>query len=216
MLSEYVINPAGFNRRILSRPPCWRMAAAGPLVCALLHSCALKFYSDGLSTWLFQAYPQAQLSSIISGLYFAAGWSPALTYLAIWLVGTGSLVCVDVLADGSGPYSRALELTGLAFYSQVPYLLALAAGSLWFELPPGDPAPGKAHPAEIVAALREALEGSLAYQLARHFGYAFRVWLVLLFVLAYRTLSGRKSTVLQVVVGLFLLFLIALEPWSVR
>ncbi len=143
---------------------------------------------------LLPALPSTGSNALAVGSHFGVIFG-ALFYASLWVVGTGILVSTNILAcKPEASYTRLLEATGLAFYSQVPYLLILLAYAFWFQAPAL--AAGSSLPSaeELVRQLRGALQESFLYHFVRNLGHAFGAYLVLLFVIANHSHSGGSLT----------------------
>ena len=73
--------------------------------------------------------------------------SVASVCLVTWLVASAVTIAWDVLFTESDDVSRTFEVTGLAFYSQVPWLLAVIVVA-WHYQPPF-PGVAQADPATV-------------------------------------------------------------------
>ncbi|MGO9093743.1 MAG: hypothetical protein ACLQGV_00830 [Bryobacteraceae bacterium] len=59
------------------------------------------------------------------------------SYLMTWVACALFLICLDIVFGKDSPHHRRLfDLTGYAFYSQIPWLLAMLVIALTFEPPP--------------------------------------------------------------------------------
>lgn len=153
-----VYRPVVFFRDRVARPPSWWLAASGPAVC----SCLVV-----ISQLLFLARTAPPLAAALARTGTPAALFVSSQYLGVvaaasvclvtWLVASAVTVAWDVLFAGSDDVSRVPEMVGLAFYSQVPWLVAVIVVAWQYQTP--IPAPGFAgadpDPSHLLRLLRE-------------------------------------------------------------
>jgi hypothetical protein len=102
----------------------------------------------------------------------------------MWLAASAVIVAWDVLFGGTEGVSRVFEVNGLAFYSQVPWLLAVIVVA-WHYQPPFPEGVRSVDPARLLRLLRE----DEILLVVRTINQGSTLWLHLLFGAGYHAVS---------------------------
>ena len=156
---------------------------------------AVAWYVDGPLAGVPAAFI---VSSQYLGLVTAAS-----VCLVTWLVASAVTMAWDVLFTGTDDVSRVLEVTGWAFYSQVPWLLVVVVVA-WHYQPPfpeiGQTGAPAVEPARLLRLLRED-ETRLVLRTVNE---SSTLWLHGLFAAGYHAVSGTSlPRCLLLAVGLY-------------
>lgn len=190
-LSSLVYRPVAFFQDRVARPPSWRWAAGGPALCTglVLVSQLLFLSSTAPPVATALARAGAPRAFIVSSQYMGL-LTAASVCLVMWLAASAVTIAWDVLFAGTDGVSRVLEVSGLAFYSQVPWLLAVVVVA-WHYQPPF-PDVGQAELATVEAArLLRLLDDDETLLVLRTVNEASTLWLHLLFGAGYHAVSRR-------------------------
>jgi hypothetical protein len=131
-----ICRPVVFFQDRVARPPSWWWAAGGPAVCTCLILWSQVLFLSRTAPPLTAALTGAGVPAafIVSSQYMGLA-STASTCLVMWLVASAVTIACDVLFVGTDDVPRVLEVSGLAFYSQIPWLLAVVVVA-WYYQPP--------------------------------------------------------------------------------
>jgi hypothetical protein len=204
--------PVRFFEREMQRPFSWPRAMGGPVLCMLLYVPAFGVISQDVLRTILDSIDSSGGTLPVSHSWpwflAAAGGTG---YLIYWLMATGFIACFDVLARGFGGTRTLLQITGVAHYSQVPYLILVLVLALLFSPPPlaARQVAGE-EVTQLLSDYRAEVDGTVTMALARNFGYLFQSWLVLLLVCAYRAYS--QTSILRCGL-LFLSLLVGFHRW---
>jgi hypothetical protein len=194
MFPQLIFSPIAFFEARVNRAPSWWLAAGGPLGCVAVGAIGQWMLSDKVSEPLYEMTAAIGVpAAFVTSLRHMGILSASLLYLSTWLLISGFLASVDVLFGESRKLIRILELSGLAFYSQWPWLLATIALASTFDAP-GMPAVST-DAAAIQADLRrfkDVLEADATLVVIRTLNGCFTVWLYCLFGAGYHALTGVR------------------------
>jgi Yip1-like protein len=212
---DFVFDPIQFFRARPQETLSWRRALVAPLLCVVLHAAAYSLLTHKtIGTALAILPPPEEATeaafSFLKTTSVAFPFLSALAYLSIWLVATAMLVCIDILGRDSAHGTHLLKLTGLAYYSLVPYLLMTLTLAVLFQAPEASEVALGDDPAQTARNLRAAIQSTPTISIIRHFGYIFHAWLIALFVSAYRACSpGGTAASVAIAVFLYSVFFVA-------
>jgi hypothetical protein len=216
LLSSFVFEPVAFFRHQKARPPSWGAASLPVLIVMTLHVAA---YSQIARKTISAA--TSVLGFEMNSFYESAPYViPALSscwYLLLWLMATGFMASLDILRTDNAEYGTLLKSTGMAFYSQAPYLAVAVVLAALFEVPDSATRfllqPGYARALEY----RSAIQGTLEVGLVRDFGIMSQLWLVGLFAAAYRAHSGASgratAAIALALAGMFIVMPSLIQVW---
>jgi len=196
MSASFIWEPLVFYRERQATPVRWWRGLAAPMICAALYGVyqmRVVTHLESAVVASLAADSQVPVGFLLSTMY---GMSvvAALTYPLLWVALAMSLVCIDVLWVGSEAHRRTIELTGIAFYSQLPALLLLIAGAWTL-----DPAALASLDLKSPTGMLQ-LQASLAQQPLLNFAssvsYLSQAWLCILCALAYASVAriGAAAT----------------------
>ncbi len=202
--TRLVYRPVVFFQDLVARPPSWWWAAGGPALCTglVLLSQALFLASTAPTVTAALARSGAPFALIASSQYMGLV-SAASVCLVTWLVASVVTIAWDVLFASTQDVSRVLKVHGVAFYSQVPWLLCVVVVA-WYYRPPF-PETGPAgvmavEPGRLLRLLRED-ESRL---LLRTVNEGSTLWLYGLFAAGYHAVSGTSlSRCLLLALGIY-------------
>ncbi len=135
---DLLLRPLVFFRRQLAKPANWLYAGAAPCACVVMHATAYFIITRKTSAPVMGGLEALgyQVTAMKSIWYFFSVAGSA-SYLMTWVASALFLICVDIVfGNDSGCHRRLFDLTGYAFYSQIPWLLALLVIALAFQPPP--------------------------------------------------------------------------------
>jgi hypothetical protein len=184
-----VYRPVVFFQDRVARPPSWWWAAGGPAVCTCLIFWSQALFLSRTAPPLTAALTNAGVPAafIVSSQYLGLV-SAASICLVMWLVASAVTIAWDVLFCGTDDVSRVLEVSGLAFYSQVPWLLAVVVVAWHYQPPFSEIDPSSlttVEPGRLLRLLRED-ETRLV---VRTVNEGSTVWLHGLFAAGYHAVS---------------------------
>ena len=154
-----VYRPVVFFQDRVARPPSWWWAAGGPAVCTCLILVSQVLFLSRTAPPLRSALTSAGIPAafIVSSQYMGLVTAASIC-LVMWLLASAVTIAWDVLFRGTDDVSRVLEVSAWAFYSQVPWLLAVVAVA-WYYQPPfpelGQGGTTTVEPARLLRLLRE-------------------------------------------------------------
>jgi hypothetical protein len=191
-LNQLVFEPARFFAERQRARQTWHRGAIAPLLCAGLYLAAQSTLARSLEP-LFLAIavdhevPAALLLSTSYGMALAS----ALGLPAFWALATLSLICLDVLFVDSRRLGRLFEVTGSAFYSQLPALGLLVWAALTFD----DTAVRTMGPVagDRIGDVRDAFASSPRLSAAVTVNHLCHLWLCGLLATSYRCVSGLSA-----------------------
>lgn len=210
MDSSLWLNPSSFFRNRLKGGPQWSIAVGGPLLAAigygLSHAVLVNRAADQL-----QAVVPNNMEFLSGQIAWAASWSilGGVHYLLFWIVLSGMLVSLDLVWTARGDYERLFELTGLAFYTLLPYLLAALCIAWACDIP--DLRQVEAlHPrefAQVAQVYTIQVRQQPGFVWIIRLGWVFQGILILWTVLAYRAFAAiSMKAALGIGLSLFAIF----------
>jgi hypothetical protein len=110
-------------------------------------------------------------------------------WLVVWLVASAMLVAIDILTADTTGLVRLFELNALAFYSQVPWLVAVVVLAWVYEPLSSELATGGAATGVSLERLTRLLRDDPTLVAVRTFGECSSLWLHGLFGICYHVLS---------------------------
>jgi hypothetical protein len=117
--------PVVFFQGHVGRPPSWYQALAGPLVCSCLTVLGYIGFTSHITPLVAMALSASNVpASFVTSMQYMSVIGAASVCVVVWLVASAVMLAVEVLRADSVAAVRVLELNALAFYSQVPWLLA--------------------------------------------------------------------------------------------
>jgi hypothetical protein len=132
--------------------------------------------------------------------------SGGFVHLVVWLSASAFMIALDVLLNDSPRIARIVELNGLAFYSQLPWQLALVAVALTFE-PPTLAVQPDGLTADDFERFKRLLEQDQVLAAVRAVNHCLAAWLYGLFGAGYHALAGASLPwSLALSVGMFGVF----------
>jgi hypothetical protein len=186
--SSLVYRPVVFFQDRAARPPSWGWAAGGPALCTslILASQVLFLSSTAPPVAAALARVGAPMALVVSSQYLGLV-AAASVCVVTWLVASAVTIAWDVLFTGTDDVARVLEMVGLAFYSQVPWLLAVIVVA-WYYQPPF-PEIGSAGMAPEPGRLLRLLREDETRLILRTANEGSTLWLHGLFGAGYHALS---------------------------
>lgn len=209
MFPALIVAPVAFFEERVSRAPSWWLAAGGPLGCVAAGALGQWMLSDRLSEPLYEMTAAMGVpAAFVTSMRHMGIVGASLLYVSTWLLVSGFLASVDVLFGDSKDLIRVLELSGLAFYSQLPWLLAIVALVSTFEAP--DVLVVGADTLAVQANVRrfkDAIEADTTLVVIRSLNQCFTAWLYCLFGAGYHALTGvRLWRALSLTTGMYVVF----------
>ncbi|MCI0349261.1 MAG: YIP1 family protein [Acidobacteriales bacterium] len=196
MISQFVLEPSAYFRQRLLGQPQWQVALAAPLVCAGIHLVSFTIIMNKTVRHTQALLEAARIEvDLNSPMVYALTAYNAAFYLILWLVATGFLACMDALIGNAASYERLFEITAIAFYSQLPYLVFVFVMAILF-VPPDLPFILGNSADQIGNSMREyrgAIATSVSFTLIRNLGYLSQAWLLGLMALGYGVFARRKA-----------------------
>jgi hypothetical protein len=187
-----VYRPVVFFQDRVARPPLWWWAAAGPLVCTCLILAGQALFLASTAPAVGAASARAGIPpAIVASSQYLGLAAAASVCVVTWLVASAVTIACDVLFVGTDDVSRVFEVSGLAFYSQVPWLLAVVLVAWYYEPPfpePGFAGVAAVDPGRLLRLLRED-ETHLVLQTVNE---GSTLWLHVLFGAGYHAVSGTS------------------------
>jgi hypothetical protein len=190
ILSSLVHRPVVFFKDRAVRPPSWGLAVGGPALCTCLILTSQLLFLSTTAPPLTAALARAGVPApfVVSSQYL--GLVAAASVCAMtWLVASAVLMAWDVLFTGAENVARVPEMAGLAFYSQVPWLLVVIIVAVYYQ--PPFPEAGTATALEPERLLR-LLAGDETRLVLRTVNEASTLWLHGLFGAGYHAVSGNS------------------------
>jgi hypothetical protein len=209
MLPALIFAPVAFFEERVSRAPSWWLAVGGPLGCAAAGAVGQWILSDRLSEPLYEMTTAMGMPvAFMTSMRHMGIVSASLLFVSTWLLISGFLASVDVLFGDSKDVIRVLELSGLAFYSQLPWLLGIVALVSTFEAP--EVRVSGADALAIQASVRrfkDALDTDTTLVVIRSVNQCSTAWLYCLFGAGYHALTGvRLWLALSLTTGMYVVF----------
>ena len=205
MISQFLFEPVLFFESRMEKSPLWFLALAGPGLCFFLRSIVSSVLLNKTIRALASAVPDAIQPSFMHPLMPVLAAFSSSYYFFLWLLSAGFLVCVDILIKDCGSYYRLVELIGISFWSQLPYLLTVLVIALLFvpPVPPQVLGTSAEELRQFAIDYAQSVSRTAHFRLIRNLGFAFDAWLFALFAFAYRAFS-RKSLKLSFSLVLFM------------
>lgn len=126
--------PVVFYRARLTRPPSWWSALGGPLGCAALAGAGHAIFAARLVRPVYESLAAAGGSTAFATSLESMGiLSVASVPVLVWLLSSAFMIAIDVLCRDANGLHRIVETNALAFYSQVPCLLAVLVLAVAYE-----------------------------------------------------------------------------------
>lgn len=191
-LVALITSPISFFEERVRLAPSWWLAAGGPLGCVVLGVASQWILSEEIAEPMQAVTASIGIpSALVTSMRRMGALGSAFFYVSTWLTISAFTASVDILLRDSKNLTRILELNGLAFYSQWPWLLATLALALTFE-PPDVVAAGAGASTVLddVRRFKDALEADATLTLIRRMHVGFTAWLYCLFGAAYHVASG--------------------------
>jgi len=154
-----VYRPVVFFQDRVARPPSWWWAAGGPALCTCLILVSQVLFLSRTAPPLTAALTSAGVPAafIVSSQYLGLVTAASIC-LVMWFLASAVTIACDVLFRGTDDVFRVLEVNGLAFYSQVPWLVAVVVVA-WCYQPPfpelGPAGTTVVEPSRLLRLLRE-------------------------------------------------------------
>lgn len=191
---DLALQPLRLFRRLLSEPPNWWRAMAALALCGTLDITGKTWLAVDLTHPLISALSRTGANANhIWAVFIIAAVIGSGSYWVTWIAGSVVLIALEVLLGrvSSKPYSRLFELTGCAFYSQVPFLLFSLVVSASFRPPPMLLGVGGR---DIVLAsfqeYNQQIRDSARFAVTRGIGIDSELWLLALMVISLSALVG--------------------------
>jgi hypothetical protein len=185
-----IYQPIVFFRARLSRPASWWLALGGPLGCAALAVVSHAIFAEKVSGPVLAA--AAGSRSLALSLQYMGVVNAGFVSVVIWLMASAFMMSFSVLFGEDRDVARILEGNALAFYSQLPWLLALIGVAVWFQPPAawmlGAPL---ASPGDFDR-FRRLLEHEPVLIAIRALNQCFAAWLYVLFGFSYHAATGSS------------------------
>jgi hypothetical protein len=209
MFPALIVAPVAFFEERMRRAPSWRLAVGGPLGCVVVGAAGQWVLSDRLSEPLYEMTAAMGVPTVfLTSMRHMGIISASLIYLSTWLLIAGFLASVDVLFGDSKDLIRVLELSGLAFYSQLPWLLATVALAATFEAPEVRALGVDALSIQAgVRRFKAALDADPTLVVIRSVNQCFTAWLYCLCGAGFHALTGvRLWRALSLTTGMYVVF----------
>lgn len=184
-----VCRPVVFFQDRVARPPSWWWAAVGPVLCTglVLAGQTLFLASTAPAVGAALARAGVPLAFIASSQYLGLA-AAASACVVTWLVASAVTIAWDVLFVGTDDVSRVFEVSGWAFYSQVPWLLFVVLVAWYYEPPFPDTGPVGVETVEPGRLLR-LLRDDETLLVLRTVNEGSMLWLHALFGAGYHAIS---------------------------
>jgi hypothetical protein len=199
--------PVVFFQGHVGRPPSWYAALGGPLLCSCLTVVGYVGFTSHVNPLIARAVSASHVpASFVTSMQHMHVVSAASVCVVVWLVASAVMMAVEVLRAESASVVRLLEFNALAFYSQVPWLIAFVYAA-WTYRSPLD-----AGGVDVLAAgagverLTRLMQEDPTLVIVRSVGECSTLWLHGLFGAGYLALAGvplaRAQLLALVVYGL--------------
>ncbi len=196
MKLTFVFEPWHYFESKLSLRPNWIVAAAGPLLCFLLHWFSFCVIHNKL-THQVETDLGDRLAVLISAKWiYVMDFFGAAGYVLMPIFAATIVACVDILARQPKKLDRFFEFTGLSFYSLLPYLLSVLLLALAFD-PPAMKAVGPISNEDIRSTIQDfmiSVRATPTILLITNLGILFDGWLAILIANSYRSVNQCSRT----------------------
>jgi len=183
--------PVVFFKGHVGRPPCWYLALGGPLLCSCLTVVGYVGFTSHVTPLVALAVSASHIpASFVNSMRHMGVVSAASVCVVVWLVASAVMMAFEVLRAESVAVVRLLELNALAFYSQVPWLLAFVYVAWTYQSPLEAVGPDVVAAGASVDRLMRLMQADPALVVVRSVGECSTLWLHGLFGAGYRALSG--------------------------
>jgi hypothetical protein len=202
VFSSLVYRPVVFFQDRAVRPPSWALAAGGPALCTCLILTSQVWFLSTTAPPLTAALVRAGVPAafVVSSQYLGLV-AAASVCATTWLVASAVLMAWDALFTGTEDVARVLEMAGLAFYSQVPWLLVVIVVAWSYQPPFPDAGSGLIPEPERLLRLLQSDETRLVLRTVNE---ASTLWLHGLFGAGYHAISGTPlPRCLLLVLGIY-------------
>ena len=179
-----------FEGRV-GRPPSWCVALGGPLVCSCLTVVGYVGFTSHITPLVALAASASNVpTSFVLSLQHMSVVSAASVCVVVWLVASAVMIAFEVLRAESAGVVRLLEFNALAFYSQVPWLLAFVYVAWTYRSPLETGGMDVLAAGASVERLTRLMQEDPALVVVKSIGEGSTLWLHGLFGAGYRALTG--------------------------